>query len=253
MNVLPDHASLNLETSVAFSDVDRDNVLHLRGLLKLLQEAAIAHANLFDTGANAMLERGESWVLNRLALGIARYPAYGEKLTLKTWSSGIRGFRGYRDFLLCDESGTPILRGSSLWLYFSTRTHAITRPPADLAERFPHQPDKVWCAELERLPFAAPAADAQAHTLSLRYSDFDANRHLNNTIYGDLAQAALARSGRAARPTLLQLRFDKGIEETCTEASVRLQDDASGHTLLAVLAGTQAAAVGRVGWGTVTL
>ena len=89
---------LTLNTIVSYGDVDRDEVLLLPGVFKFLQEAAIKHADLFDAGTHAMVSRGESWVLNRMAAAIHRYPRYEESVRVVTWSSGIRAFKGYRDF-----------------------------------------------------------------------------------------------------------------------------------------------------------
>jgi len=49
---------LILTTTIAYGEVDRDEVLTLSGVFKHLQEAAITHANQFDTGTKATAERG---------------------------------------------------------------------------------------------------------------------------------------------------------------------------------------------------
>lgn len=212
-----------LETAVAFGDVDRDNVLTLCGVFKLLQEAAIAHANEYDTGTDAMLTRGESWVLNRMAVEIARYPRYGEALRLETWSSGIRGFKGYRDFRVFDSAGHVVIAGSSLWIYVSVRTKSIIRVPREVAEKFPVGTDGVFCPDLESLELAAPdPAAAHACTISLRYSDIDANLHLNNTAYLDLLQSALASAGHPPRPRSVRIKYGKGIAAQTPRVEVRL-------------------------------
>ena len=82
--------TLTLNTVVSYWDVDQDEVLLLPGVFKFLQEAAIKHADLFDAGTRAMVSRGESWVLNRMAAAIHRYPRYEEPVQVVTWSSGIR-------------------------------------------------------------------------------------------------------------------------------------------------------------------
>ena len=189
---------LVLNSVVTYAAVDRDEVLTLAGVFKLLQDAAIAHANQFDTGTRAMLTRGESWVLNRIAVEIARYPRFEESVRVETWSSGIRGFKGYRDFRAYDASGAPWLRGSSLWLYVNARTKTIVRVPADVAAGFPAHGGEVFCPELEKMEFAAPAAEAVQTEVTLRYADFDANAHVNNTAYLDFLQTALARAGRGS-------------------------------------------------------
>lgn len=239
-----------LDTAVAFGDVDRDNVLTLQGVFQLLQEAAIAHANEYDTGTDAMMTRGESWVLNRMAVEIARYPRYGEALHLETWSSGIRGFKGYRDFRVFDRDGRVVISGSSLWIYVSVRTRSIIRVPREVAEQFPVGTDGVFCPDLESLELPAPdPATAQACTISLRYSDIDANAHLNNTAYLDLVQSALASAGRSARPRSVRIKYGKGVAAGTASLDVLLAPTpgAEGKTAFAVHAAGEVCAQGEVG------
>lgn len=236
-----------LDTAVAFGDVDRDNVLTLRGVFQLLQEAAIAHANKYDTGTDAMVTRGESWVLNRMAVEVSRYPGYGERLHLETWSSGIRGFKGYRDFRVRDADGRLVIAGSSLWLYVSVRTRTIIRVPREVAEKFPVSTDGVFCADLESLALPAPEVSATPVVVSLRYSDIDANAHVNNTAYLDLLQTALARDTAAPRPRAVRIRYGKGIAATECVAEVHLaRDDASGLTRFSIVAAGEVCAQGEI-------
>jgi acyl-ACP thioesterase len=224
-----------LRSSVAFADVDRDNVLTLQGVFKLLQEAAIAHANLYDTGTDAMLTRGESWVLKRMAVAIDRYPRFGEELCVETWSTGIRGSVGNRDFRIAAGDGQTIVRASSFWLYISVRAKAVVRVPAEIAERFPSKPGEAFCPDLQALVFDAPDPKTAAPMpMSLRYSDVDANGHVNNTVYFDLLQTALARLGRPARPRHVRIKYGGGIPGDTETVEVRLASAGGGGSLFSM-------------------
>jgi len=219
---------------VSYGDVDREERLTLRGVFKLLQDAAIAHANKYDVGSQAMLTRGESWVLNRMAAHIARYPRYEEPLRVETWSSGIKGFKGYRDFRVYDGAGEVAIAASSLWLYVNTRTKAIIRVPRDVAEGFPMMAVAVYRPDLEEIEFAAPGADAAATEVTLRYGDFDANDHVNHTAYFDFVQTALAGAGHAPRPAEVRIKFAKGIPAEAAAVSVRVAQPAGGAAAFAI-------------------
>ena len=213
-----------LETTVRFSEVDRDQVMLLPALFQLLQEAAIRHADMHGVGANSIAERGTSWVLNRLAVALTRYPRRDEVLRVETWSTGVRGFRGYREFrLFCGDE--LLLSGSSLWLWIDLRTRMLTRVPQELESAFPvggegrasHKP------ELERLRFAAVAESATATPVTVRYSDCDANGHVNNTAYFDYLQTSLVSQGRSAHPLRLELQFVREIPTNAEAVQVRLE------------------------------
>lgn len=240
------HETLVLDTTVSYRDVERTGVLSLPAAFKLLQEAAIRHADQFDVGARAMRTRGESWILSRILVRMERYPAYEEPLRVETWSTGIRSFKGFREFRLHDRQGATILSGSSLWLYVSLRSKAIARVPRELADAFPVGPGAVFCPDLEQLAFAAPAANASTGTaVTLRYADVDGNGHLNNTVYVECVQTALARAGLPAQPRQLRLKYQKEIPATADNVTVRLEPRTDATTFSIEHAGSLCA-VGEV-------
>lgn len=210
-----------LESVVSYWDVDRDQVMTLGGVFKLLQEAAIKHADVYGLGAKAMAAHGESWVLNRVAAEVLRYPRYEEKLTVRTWSAGIRGFRGYRDLrvFVGDEL---VVRASTLWLYINLRSKSLARVAPELAERFPVGQAEVFRPDLDKMRLEPPTAGAPATEISLRYSDFDGNAHLNNTAYLDCLQTALHRAGLPPRPRGIELQFLKEVPAAAAGVTVAL-------------------------------
>lgn len=212
---------LILETKVAYADVDHAEVMLLPRLFKLLQDAAIAHASEYGATTTSVA-RGETWVLNRIAVAIARYPRVGEPLQVETWSSGIKGFKGYRDFRVRDGAGETLVSASSLWLYVSQGRKAIVRVPREIAEGFPTHA-AAWCPDLENQEFEPPAAAAPAVPLHLRYSDFDANAHVNNAAYLDLVQTALHRLAQRPHPRRLRLKYAKEIPAQTERIEVRVE------------------------------
>ncbi len=221
-------------TVVPFANVDREQVLLLRGMFELLQEAAIKHADQFAAGTQAMVARGESWVLNRMAAEIVRYPRYEEPVRVVTWSTGIRGFKGYRDFrVFCGEE--LIVSASTLWLYLNLGTKSLCRVPPDIAATFPSRPGAVFCPGLEKLELPPPDAAIVGPEVSVRYSDVDGNGHVNNTAYFDYLQTALVRRGFPPRPHRLEILFLKEIPPDTDRVGVRLE--ARGEAIAFGLAG----------------
>lgn len=216
-----------LESVVSYWDVDRDQVMTLAGVFKLLQEAAIKHADVYGLGAKAMAAHGESWVLNRVAAEIRRYPRYEEKVTVRTWSTGIRGFRGYRDLrVYCGDE--LVASASTLWLYINMRSKSLARVPADLADRFPVGQVEVFRPDLEKMRLAAPTDASSVTDVTLRYADFDGNAHLNNTAYLDCLQTALHRQALASRPVAVELQFLKEVAVTALAVQILTEVVAEG-------------------------
>lgn len=237
--------TLILDAVVSYWDVDRDQRLRLPAVFKFLQEAAIKHADQFETGTKASAARGESWVLNRLAAAIHRYPQYEEPLRVETWSSGIRVFKGYRDFrVYCRDE--LVVSASSLWLYVDLTAKSLVRVPADVATAFPSRAGPVFHPDLDRLRLVPPRDGAGELTkVSVRYSDIDGNGHVNNTAYLDYLQTALIKAGLPARPRQVAIQFQKEIAPDADTVDVRL--DAQGPTVAFSIGGRAGLfAVGQV-------
>ena len=212
-----------ITTVVPFADVDRHQVMLLPQLFKLLQEAAVQHADLYGVGVRGIAERGTSWVLNRLAVELKRYPRHDETIRVNTWSTGVNTFKGYREFRL--YSGDELLlSASSLWLWIDLRTRSLTRVPVEIAATFPvGSGSPPYRPELDRLRLAPPAATAPVLSLDVRYSDQDANGHVNHTAYFDLLQTALLRRGFSPQPNRLEIQFQREIPTETTAVEVRLE------------------------------
>jgi len=246
MPALPTIAdTLNLELTVSYWDVDCDGLMLLPAVFKVLQEAAIKHADQLDAGARAMVTRGETWVLNRLAAQIRRYPRYEEHVRVETWSSGIRGFKGFRDYRI--HSGAELIASaSSLWLYVALQTRSLIRVPDAVVDAFPSRAGAVFHPELDKLKLAPPDPPAPHRTaVSVRHSDIDGNRHVNNTAYLDYLQTALARAGLPPRPAQLAIQFLKEIPPESAAVDVCLAPR-DGGTAFSVGAGGELFAQGRV-------
>lgn len=221
-----------LNGPVSYWSVDRDQVLLLRSFFEFLQEAAIKHADQAGSGSRSKELRGETWVLYRIAAEVLRYPRYEESLRVVTWSSGVRAFKGFRDFrVYCGDE--LIASASSLWLYLSVATKALCRVPREVADRFPSKPGEVHCPDLEKLALPSPAAEAPRAEVTLRYSDVDGNGHLNNTAYLDCLQTALSRGGLSARPRNVKVQFIKEVFPEAASVGVSLESR-SGETCFGI-------------------
>ncbi len=213
-----------LTTVVPFADVDREQVLLLPQLFKILQEAAVQHADLYGVGLRGIAERGTSWVLHRLAADLIRYPRRDEEIRVTTWSTGVHTFKGFREFRL-HAGDELLLSASSLWLWIDLHTRSLTRVPAGLAELFPvGSGTELYQTEIDRVRHTPPADTAPAVSLGLRYSDLDANGHVNHTAYFDLLQTALLRSGFSPHPRRLEIQFQREIPTDTAAVDVRLEN-----------------------------
>ncbi len=230
---------------VGYFQVDHAHRLQLGSLFKLLQEAAIHHANQAKIGTQIMEDKGESWILNRVAMKLERYPRFDEVLHIKTWATGMKHFKGFRDFRL--YVGDELIgQVSTLWLYINMESISLTRLPQEIEESFLTRPDQVYFDKLDKIRLPKPAADAQETSISLRYGDIDGNQHVNNTVYMEYLQTALHHQKLDTRPKELQIQFAREVSPETQKISVLLHHKENSQTF-GIKGEDEVAAFGNLG------
>ncbi len=207
---------------VSFSQVDLHHEVSLSGIFQYLQDIAIEHADQYNTGTKISEELGETWVLNRIAIDLKKYPKYPDQLELSTWSTGIKSFKGFRDLRIV-ANGELAVKASTLWLYINVANKSIARVPADTAASFPIGEELAYYDSLDRLKLAKPGPDAKQVEISLRYTDIDANNHINNTSFPAFLQTALHKLGEHPKPSKIEMQYLKEISPDHQSVTVFIQ------------------------------
>jgi acyl-ACP thioesterase len=153
----------------------------LQVICRFFQESAWHHARSVKQWYDDLLELGCFWVLSRLTLRMERYPLWGEKITVKTWGSGIDRLFALRDFIVRDEKNAIVGSARSAWLVVKEKT----RKPQRLEPLFVGSPVLADLHAFEELPEKLPAPDnpVKGERFPVRYSDLDIQNHVNNAQY----------------------------------------------------------------------
>jgi len=149
-------------------------------LLDYLQDAAAEHASILGIGVPDLHHRDLTWVLSRLRLAVDRYPGVGETVCVRTWPSTRGSLSSYREFEVLDESGAIVARATTAWVVLDL----VRRRPVRIAELlrdYPLEPRRAIADDFPPLPLPLPSGRELSFTV--RRSDLDMNRHVNNAVY----------------------------------------------------------------------
>jgi acyl-ACP thioesterase len=176
---------------VTYYDLDYRGKLKLSALLRLVHIAAEENAIELGSGYRDLSPLRMSYVIQRFGADIARLPGYGEDVVIRTWPSAINSGVFVRKGDMYDAKGTQLMNWESLWVLFDLNSRKILKSSA-LPRQFTGVDVPGMTAKASKIllqdDWGEPFSN---YSHKVRYSEVDTNRHMNNSIYGDLAGNAL--------------------------------------------------------------
>lgn len=175
---------------VSFSDIDQDNKLSNKGILRMMQEIAMMHSDSLGYGLNDTAKTGYAWLILNWKLKVFSRPKWKTTLTINTWSKSINPLFAYRDIEIYDDKNNLVAIASSKWLLFDINKQSFCKITPEIKEIFPNVDKSVFEEKFnEKLKEPENSSFVLEYTIQRR--DIDTNHHVNNLNYLDFAYEAL--------------------------------------------------------------
>lgn len=175
---------------VSFSDINENNELSNKGILRMMQEIAGLHSSSLGYGLNDAPKTGFAWLLLNWKLKVFSRPKWKETLTANTWSKSMNPLFAYRDIEIFDDNNNLVAVGSSKWILFDINKQSLCKIPPEVKEKFPNVDKSVFNEKfVEKLKEPENSNFVYEYTIQRR--DIDTNHHVNNLNYLDYAYQAL--------------------------------------------------------------
>jgi acyl-ACP thioesterase len=171
-----------------------DGRVTIQTVCNYLQEIAGNHAERLGVATDQLIDQGMAWVLGRLRVRVDRYPDWREEVEIETWPSAADRMTAQRDFLLRDDAGRQIGVATTTWLIIDVQRRRPVRMP-EFVDALP-RPDYHPALEHRPPPPEAPAEIAGSIPFTVRISDLDMNRHVNNVRFIEWALEAVPQDIR---------------------------------------------------------
>lgn len=187
---------------VRFDEAGADGRLRTSSLLRYAQDIAWRHSEDLGFDRSWYTERGRWWVVRSVELEVVAPVAMGRTLRVATAVVGHRRIWARRrgDFRLADGTLAAVIVTD--WVIVDERGRILRIPP-DFGDAFPN-------VELqdEIIRVAPPPMPLDAARLGIRVrpQDLDPMGHVNNAVYVDWLEEALAAAGDTAPTTALPRR-----------------------------------------------
>ncbi len=169
---------------VEINHVDFNGDLKLSSLFTYFQNIAGLHSENLGMGRKTLSEQyGVIWVLVRMRVDIIKYPRWKDTITIETWPQKPDRIGFDRDFLVKDNEGNILIKGVSTWVVIDFETRKLMKSKS-IYTGYPTIIEKraIDC-KLGNLKSKGKLEMVYKRTV--RYSDIDINKHLNNAKYMD--------------------------------------------------------------------
>lgn len=182
----------SFDSRVRYSEVDYRGRITPMAVLDYFQDCSSFQSEELEIGLKYLTANGIAWVLTSWQIEIARYPLYGERITVGTWPYDLRGFLGYRCFEMKDGGGARVACARSMWALLDTATGKPARIPALMAERYVTEP--AIPMEVGPRKMRLPEGMEEREPFLVHRFHLDTNQHVNNGKYVLMAQEYLPES-----------------------------------------------------------
>lgn len=164
-------------------DVDEFGTLKLSALFKYIQLVAGDAIQSAGIGQDALMQEGLLWVLTRIQIKVNKWPKWQDKIIFKTYPNDNIKFIYPRHFIIYDNNGEEIIRIVSTWSLINKYDRKISMYDLHSFKDF------IVEKHDDELPLPSKlilkSEPTYSYSNTVRYTDCDINRHLNNTRYID--------------------------------------------------------------------
>ena len=176
---------------VGYQYVDAKFKLKNSAMLGMFEDLACIHGGI---AGEDVRYAPTAWILTAYKIDIKRRPMYGECVTVRTWSRNLRGFLAFREFEIRDEAGELLVAALSEWAHLQKADGKPARVTPELEAAYESEPERTNFAGVRLRNTKEPEQYEGELEYTVGRNWIDANRHMNNIYYAELAEAALPDS-----------------------------------------------------------
>ena len=180
------------KSRIRYSELDETGHLRLESLLDYFQDCSTFHSEESGLGVDYLKTHNLVWVLSSWQIVVEHYPKLGETVTVGTAPYELKGFIGFRNFLMTDQEGKRLSYANTLWSLLDTRSGKPARPSQEMLRGYVLEPR----LDMEYAPrrIAIPENGREGEPVQIRPHHLDTNHHVNNGQFVRIALDALKRS-----------------------------------------------------------
>ena len=175
---------------VEFCDIDENNILSSKGLIRILGEVAGVHSETVGYGLNDVPQTHLTWMLLDWKVQFFLKPSWNSYLIIKTWARSFSKISSNRDFSVYDINNNLVAKATSKWVLVDSEKHTPIRITEEIRNTFGEYNSSVFDTEVNDKE-KEPESSYFVYDYQIKRRDIDTNHHVNNLYYLDFAYDAL--------------------------------------------------------------
>ena len=221
------------KTRLEFADINENNQLTQKGLLRILGEAASIHSEVIGYGPNTMSKTHLSWMVLHWKLQIFKTPSWHSEILVKTWPRTFNKIFSCRDFEVYDKDNNLVAIASSKWVLIDIEKHSICRISPEMANAYGIVDNSVFDIEVNNKG-NEPKNSTYVYDYTIKRRDIDTNHHVNNLYYLDFAYDALPENIWDKQFNNLEIIYKKQIKLGDTIKCFYTYDEIKNHHIVTI-------------------
>ncbi len=169
------------EYEVHYYEVDYRRRVLITSIVDFLGDIATKQSEELGIGIEYLKENKLAWVLYKWNIDMYKYPAYGDKIKVRTCPYSMKKFYAYRIFEILSSEGELLGKAESVWFLINIERRRPVRISPDIYDFYGVNFNDESILEIEDIK--SPASISCEKMFNVRYSDIDTNQHVNNAKY----------------------------------------------------------------------
>ena len=175
---------------VGLTDINRNNEISNKAIIKILENAASMHSELVGYGVNDIPRTGISWIVLGWKIKVNRRVRFNQEIIAKTWGRSYNRATMLRDYKIVDENNNIIAIATSKWAIISAKDGKLMELTDEIVKGYECQEEKVFEDEY-KFKLIEPKGKLIENKIEIQRRDIDINKHVHNLYYLDYAYESL--------------------------------------------------------------
>ena len=172
--------------TIKYCDADFKDEMKVSTALALFEEVACSSADELGFGQSYVRPRGYAFMVTNMYIEWLRPVRLGERVRVKTWPTIPKKVTFGREYQILSEDGETLVNATSRWCLFSMREGKLLQSKRIDNQDYSTYNTRTLFEDVRwKFPVFAREEGELRYRMTVAYSDYDHNFHVNNTKYAD--------------------------------------------------------------------